>query len=82
MGGQEILTSCTVMLNECGQFVSVWCKIGFRSFQRGTEGYCRSKGYKVTTCQSWRFEKLGQKILKYDRKYFKRQTLSFLKMTI
>ena len=28
-----------------------------RSFQRGTVGLCRSTGVKVTSCQSWRFEK-------------------------
>ena len=26
-------------------------------FQRGTVGLCRSTGVKVTSCQSWRFEK-------------------------
>ena len=28
-----------------------------RSFQRGTVGLCRSTGCKVTSCQSWKFEK-------------------------
>ena len=28
-----------------------------RSFQRGTVSICRSIGIKVTSCQSWRFEK-------------------------
>ena len=27
---------------------------GFRSFQKGTLGLCRSTGCKVTSCQSWR----------------------------
>ena len=30
---------------------------GFRSFQKGTLGLCKSTGCKVTSCQSWRFEK-------------------------
>ena len=29
----------------------------FTSFQRGTVGLCRSTGVKVTSCQSWRFDK-------------------------
>ena len=35
-------------------------EIGLRrikSFQRGTVGLCRSIGVKVTSCQSWKFEK-------------------------
>ena len=28
-----------------------------RSFQRGTVGFCRVTGVKITSCQSWRFEK-------------------------
>ena len=27
---------------------------GLRSFQRGTVGLCRSTGFKITSCQSWR----------------------------
>ena len=29
-----------------------------RSFQRDTVGLCRLNGYKVKSCQSWRFEKI------------------------
>ena len=28
-----------------------------RSFHRGTVGLCRSTGFKVKSCQSWRFDK-------------------------
>ena len=32
-------------------------KTGVRSFQRGTVDLSRLNGCKVTTCQSWKFEK-------------------------
>ena len=32
-------------------------KMDSRSFQNCTVGLCRSKGYKDTSCQNWRFEK-------------------------
>ena len=44
---------------KCNQFS--WAEsmltMGSRSFQRGNVGLCMSKGLKVTSCQSWRFNK-------------------------
>ena len=42
---------------ESETFLKYPAKVSFRFLQKGTVGLCRSKGCKVTSCQSWRFEK-------------------------
>ena len=48
-----ILTKKNLSLKCCRSFEQKMLTTGLRSFQRGAVGLCRSKGYKVTSSQTF-----------------------------